>query len=302
MPLVVLPIVALAAVLHVVWNVILKTAGDPLRTSARAMVAGVALWAPVGVAAYLWAGRPEIPVAAWGLAFLSGVLETAYFVCLGAAYRRGDLSLVYPIARGTAPVLTVVAGVVVLGERLPPVGLAGVGVILVGLLLLQRPWQVVAALTRPRVAAGRASSLAVVGLALATGVTIAAYSAVDRVGARVVAPWLFAALVFPICALGTALWVRFVDRWPRATDGSDAPWRRSTLAGVMTIGAYLLILFAYSVAPLSIVSPLRESAVVLAAGWGSLRLGEAAAPREAATRIGAASLVLVGAVLVAVGR
>jgi hypothetical protein len=77
---------------------------------------------------------------------------------------------------------------------------------------------------------------------------------------------------------------------------------RDALAGVLSLGAYLLILVAYAMAPLATVAPLRESGIVLAAAWGSLRMGEAAAGREAATRIGAAALVVVGAVLLAVAR
>ena len=77
---------------------------------------------------------------------------------------------------------------------------------------------------------------------------------------------------------------------------------RDALAGVLSLGAYLLVLFAYSIAPLATVAPLRESGIVLAAAWGALRLGEAAGRREAATRIGAAALVVVGAILLAVAR
>jgi uncharacterized membrane protein len=88
---------------------------------------------------------------------------------------------------------------------------------------------------------------------------------------------------------------------PNASTGLAA-LGRDAAAGVLSLTAYLLILFAYSVAPLAAVAPLRESAIVLAAAWGSFRLGEAAGNREAGLRIGAAALVVVGAVLVALGE
>src|SRR5450759_4084443 len=188
MPVGVLGLLLAAALLHAGWNILLKTADDPLRTAGRGMVVGAAVLIPAAFVGWLAIGRPPIPTAAWVLSILSGVLEAGYFVLLSAAYRRGDLSLVYPIARGTAPVLAVGGGVVFLGERLGPLGTIGVVLLLVGILALQRPWAVLrrgGELPRPvREAAW---------LAVATGITIACYSGVDRVGARLIAPWLYAA-------------------------------------------------------------------------------------------------------------
>jgi uncharacterized membrane protein len=85
---------------------------------------------------------------------------------------------------------------------------------------------------------------------------------------------------------------------------ADAPRRsfaRDAIAGVVSLSAYLLILIAYSIAPLAVVAPLRESAIVLAAAWGAIRLGEASSPRETALRIGAAVLVVLGALFLAIG-
>jgi uncharacterized membrane protein len=315
-PPIVFPLVALAAVLHVAWNVLLKSAGDPLRTSGRAAIAGAAVFVPAAAVAYIAVGSPSIPPEALVLGVVSGLLEAAYFILLSAAYRRGDLSVVYPIARGTAPLLAVLLGVVVLGERLGPIAWVGVATLLGGLLAIQRPWRAIGTLRRGHGLIGDGA----VAFAFATGVTIAAYSAVDRVGSRLVAPWLFGAFLFPVAAVALAAWIRFVDRSGPAggaavagrsgpADGSGsadravgAPWPRSATAGILSIGAYVLILLAYSVAPLSVVAPLRESAVVLASGWGSLRMREAEGGRDAARRIGAAILVLLGAVLIALER
>lgn len=286
-------LVAGAAVLHVAWNVLLKTAGDPLRAAAIGMTSGALVIIPGATIGWFLIGRPPIPQEALVLGVASGVFEAGYFGFLAAAYRRGDLSVVYPIARGTAPLLAVAVGIGILGERLGPAGIVGVGALLVGLLTLQRPWRFL----RP---SGRAGDPAVM-FALAAGVMIAGYSAIDRVGTRVVAPWLYAALIwaFGVLFLWMYVWLgRLFARSAAPPGPFDA--RRAAIGGLITFAAYMLILVAFSVAPLTAVAPLRESAIVLASGWGTLRLGEGADRREVVRRVGASALVVVGAILLAI--
>lgn len=289
-------LVAGAAVLHVAWNVVLKTAGDPLRAAAIGMLAASGLIVPAAAIGWFAVGQPPIPPEAVLLGVVSGVLEAAYFSLLAAAYRRGDLSVVYPIARGTAPLLAVAVGIGVLGERLGELGIAGVAALLAGLLALQRPWRFFR-----RAVPGRPGPDPAVRFALATGVMIAAYSAVDRVGARLVEPWLYAGLIWAFGTIFLWAWIAAVDRVRAGPSGAAASLdvRKAAVGGVMTLAAYLLILAAFSVAPLTAVAPLRESAIVLASGWGTLRLGEAAGAREAALRIAASAVVVLGAVLLA---
>lgn len=285
-------LVLVAAVLHVVWNVLLKTAGDPLRTAAVGVLAATAAVVPIALAGWWLSDRPAVPPEAFALAAASGLVETAYFVLLSAAYRRGDLSVVYPTARGTAPLLAVIVGVVVLGERLGPAGAAGVAALLAGILLLQRPWRGLAGDADPR-------TRAATWFAIATGVCIAGYTALDRVGVRMTEPWLYAALIWSAMAVGLLGWLATVGRRGGGpTVGVDVP--RAILGGLMTLLAYGLVLGALAVAPLSAVAPLRESAIVLAAGWGALRLGEAADRADAARRLVAAALVVVGIALLVV--
>jgi uncharacterized membrane protein len=293
-------LVAGAAVLHVTWNVILKTAGDPLRAAAVGMATAACVICPTAAVAWLVIGRPTVSNEALVLSVVSGLLEAIYFGFLAAAYRRGDLSMVYPLARGSAPLLAVAIGVVVLGERLGPVGYVGVGALLVGLLALQRPWRFLQ--TSGRESGGAA------GFALLTGIAIASYSAVDRVGVRATEPWIYAGLIW---ASGTVflwsyVWVfrrqrrRAAAASPPASEDRAFDPRRAGFGGLITLGAYLLILTAFTVAPLTAVAPLRESAIVLASGWGSFRLGEAADRGEGLRRIGAAALVVFGAILLAI--
>jgi drug/metabolite transporter (DMT)-like permease len=288
-------LVAGAAVLHVAWNVLLKTAGDPLRAAAIGMTSAAAVIVPAAAIGWVVIGRPPIPPEAIGLSILSGVLEAAYFGFLAAAYRRGDLSVVYPIARGTAPLLAVAVGIGVLGERLGPAGITGVGLLLVGLLTLQRPWRFLRLANR-----GHGSGDPAVLFALATGVMIAAYSAVDRVGARLVEPWLYAGLIWASCMVFLWAYVWFRRTVLRAPDPTAAfDRRRAAIGGWITLSAYLLILWAFSVAPLTAVAPLRESAIVLASGWGTMRLGEGRDRRETIRRLLASALVVAGAILLA---
>ncbi|MBI3751140.1 MAG: EamA family transporter [Chloroflexi bacterium] len=304
MPLFAIGLVAIAAVLHAGWNVLLKTSGDPLLTAVRLQAIGTVVLLPVAVVAWLAFGAPPLDGGGVAIALASGVLEAIYFFLLASAYRRGDLSLVYPLARGSAPLLAVLVGVFVLGERLATIAAIGVVGILVGIVLVARPWRALGV-------AGRAHRGAV-GFALATGAMIAAYSAVDRVGVRILVPWQYGALlaVFATTILGTFVvagrrmgWLTTPEPlFGAVTRGRGQQLLRDGAAGVLSLTAYLLILFAYSVAPLAAVAPLRESAIVLAAAWGSFRLGEAAGNREAGLRIGAAALVVIGAVLVALGE
>jgi multidrug transporter EmrE-like cation transporter len=310
-------LVAGAALLHVTWNVLLKSAGDPLRAAAVGMTSAAIVLCPAALVAWFVVGRPAIPSEVLVLSVVSGVLEAAYFATLAAAYRRGDLSVVYPIARGSAPLLAVLIGVVILGERLDPAGYVGVACLLIGILALQQPWKYLRASGREDAGAA--------GFALLTGVMIAGYSAVDSVAVKQTEPWIYAALIWISCVIFLWGYVWFTrasarrrtalvaDGGPGAAvvvavgdsgvevDPAPAPFsrRRAAVGGLITLAAYLLILFAYSVAPLTAVAPLRESAIVLASGWGALRMREASGGRDATRRIGAAGLVLVGAVLLA---
>jgi uncharacterized membrane protein len=288
----VVALVVVSAVLHVAWNIRLKTAGDPLRAATIGMIAATVVIVPVGFVVWMASGQRELPIEGIVLGIVSGVIEAAYFILLSAAYRRGDLSVVYPIARGTAPLLAVAVGVGLLGERLGTAGSLGVVALLVGFLLLQQPWQAVR---------GRRGLDPSIAFALATGVMIAAYSTVDRVGARLIDPLVYAAILWVTASLALVIWSRLVVRDDLLEGGREAV-RRAAIGGWMTLGAYLLILWAFTVAPLSGVAPLRESASVFAAAWGSVRLGEAVSRGDTLRRVGASALIVAGAVLLATGR
>jgi uncharacterized membrane protein len=306
----VVALVAVSALLHVAWNVRLKTAGEPLRAATVGMLAATVGIVPAGVAAWWLTGRPALPVEGVALGLLSGVIEAGYFVLLSAAYRRGDLSVVYPIARGTAPLLAVAIGVGLFGERLGLPGSVGVVLLLAGFMALQQPWR---ALRRSGAGGGAAGAGAAgagaagprarldpaIAFALATGVTIATYTAVDRLGTRLIHPLPYAAILWVTTSITLALWVRFVAGGD-VFAGGRSEIRSAAIGGWLTLVAYVLVLWALSVAPLSGVAPLRESATVFAAAWGSVRLGEAVTRRETWRRVGASVLIVGGAILLAI--
>lgn len=284
-----------AAAVHATWNVLVKVSGNPMSTFQRATGLAALAIAPVVLVVWLLDGRPGFTPAAAGLAALSALLELAYVWLLSTAYQRGELSVVYPIARGSAPLLAVAAGLAILGEKLSPLQLLGVALLLLGIL----------AVTLPQTS-GRATLPA-----LLTGVCIAIYTAVDRVGVRQsTPPWLYGWLLVTLlaAALQVTAWIgtrrarRRADMGKAVAGGAASneppPVRlpQAALIGSLIWGGYLLVLFALSIAPLSVVAPVRETAVVGVAVWGVWKLRERQA---AALKLLGAGATVAGVALVA---
>ena len=278
MPLAVLPLVLLAAIFHATWNALLKASENPLSLATRAVSWGTVVSLPPVAVAWVVAGRPGLPLAGWLLALASAFLELLYFITLSTAYRRGELSVVYPIARGTAPLLAVLVGLTLLGERLHVAAVFGIACLVVGIWVVRRPSNAGSAL----------------GPALLTGVLIAAYTSLDRIGVRLGPPWLYGWLLW---SFGAIFLVGFstIRRIPgsRLTDEPAI----SLVVAVLMTAAYFMILFALSVAPLAIIAPLRESAIVLVTAWGIWRLGER---RGAWIRVAGALTIVAGVALLAI--
>jgi drug/metabolite transporter (DMT)-like permease len=276
-PLAVLPLVLLAAAFHAAWNALLKVSENPLALATRAVSWGTLVSLPPVAIAWVVTGRPGLPLAGWLLALLSAVLELLYFITLSIAYRRGELSVVYPIARGTAPLLAVLVGLLLLGEHLHATAALGVIALLAGVWAVRRP-----------AAAGSA-----LWPALLTGVLIAAYTSLDRIGVRLGPPWVYGWLLWFFGAIFLIAYTTV-----RHVPGSrltNEP-KLSLTVGVLMTAAYFMILFALSVAPVAIIAPLRESAIVLVTAWGIWRLGER---HGTWLRLGGAAAIVIGIALVA---
>jgi drug/metabolite transporter (DMT)-like permease len=260
-----------AAVLHAGWNALLKGVGDRLATVVLLDLTGLGLSA---------LALPLVPVpapASRGLLGLSVLLHLGYELLLLASYRLGDLSQVYPVARGTAPLLVAGYAGLVLGERLAPLQLVGLAGVCAGLLVL---------LEVGRAPRGRAA----LGPALATGVCIAAYTVADGLGVRRsgtvpgYVAWLFflKGLPIPLSVLavrGRGLAARLRDRLGVGM-----------AAGALSVAAYGLVLWAQRRGALAVVAALRETSVLVAALIGSLVFGE----RFGRRRVLAAALLAAG--------
>jgi drug/metabolite transporter (DMT)-like permease len=266
-----------AAVLHASWNVLLAGARDSEAAAAVATLAGVALLIPLAVI------TGGVESAALPFAAASAVLHVAYLGLLARAYRGGDLSVVYPVSRGVAPVLVLAVGAVAIGEAASVLQVAGVIAVSAGVLLVQSP--------RPDPGRFAGRDL-LFGLAIAA--VIAGYTLVDAEGVEHArAPAYLALLLSPAAAVYTAaLWI--AGRGP-ALRAALRP--RAALTGALVVGAYGCVLGALQLADAAPVAAVRESGVVMAALMAGAFLKEPVGPR----RLAGAVLVAVGVAAVALG-
>jgi len=286
-PLVAVLLLVVAAACHCAWNLILKSEPQRAEVSLGAIMVGTVLSAPV-LAVH---SVREIPLEGWLLIALSGVFETAYVIALTAAYNAGDLSLVYPIARGTPALIIAPLSVALLGDRLSSIGVIAIVLVVVGIFATgQTGGDGIAPATRP--GHGRA-----VGLAILTGLTISAYSFVNKLGVQQVPVPLYAAMVFALDAVLLAFVLRVRGGLTWATLPFDR-WRPALVVGVLMMGAYMGVLGAMTLAPLAYVVAGRELSIVFTTIAGVVLLGEHVSVR----RMGGAALIFVGLVAIALSR
>jgi drug/metabolite transporter (DMT)-like permease len=276
-----LPIVLIvigAGALHATWNAITKHLDDRLAVFALIGVASTV----VGGAVLAVTGLPYR--AATGFAVLSAVIHIGYDLGLMSSYRLGAFNQVYPIARGTSPLVVAFGAYFLAGERLGAIPLAGVAVLAAGLASL--------ALSSGRVSR---SELPAVGAAVLTGLTIAGYTIVDGLGVRRAHdPYAYAALLFLL--QGPVFVVVAAFRRPGLTWLTGPAAGQGLLAGALSLVAYGTVLWAQTRAPLAEVAAIRETSVVFAALIGMKLFAE----RFGTRRVAAAALVAAGIVLISV--
>jgi drug/metabolite transporter (DMT)-like permease len=293
MPLSALALVLAAAVLHALWNIAAKKAGGDSRFVLIVTVMQVTLWAPVGI----WAGWDVIPnwgAFEWSLVVGSGLTHLIYFNVLLRGYAVSDLTVVYPVARGSGPLLSALGAVLLLGESLSALGVAGVLAVTCGIILIaggpglwrkaHDPAQ------RQRVHAG-------IAWGAATGALISAYTLVDGYAVKV-------ALISPLLIeyFGSVTRMPFmlpqVLRHPdRFMQAWRAQWRYGLIVAAFSPLAYVLVLFALKLAPLSHVAPAREVSMLFAALIGGRMLGE----EDRGPRLLGAAFMALGVIGLALG-
>jgi drug/metabolite transporter (DMT)-like permease len=250
-----------AAILHASWNLLVKQANEKYVFTWGALLAGAVLFSPV-----LFLSAP-LPVDVWPYVFASALCEACYFVALITAYRLADFSLVYPLARGSAPALMAIGSVVWLKEDLRAGGLLGLATLIVGLLI-------VGTTGTKRSPTTSNPSWAGIGAALAVAVLIALYTLIDGAAVRFVSPARYNALIFMMTALFVTPVV--LVRYGRQELVAElrSQWPRILTVGVLNVLSYALVLFAYTRAPVAYAGAVREVSVVFAALAGWRWLGE----------------------------
>lgn len=262
-----------AAAMHAAWNVLLARAGDVRAATTVALGLSVVLFAPVAIATW------DVEAAAVPWIAASAAFQLAYLVLLATAYGRSDVSLVYPVSRGVAPVLVLVGGAAT-GSALG--AWAALGVILVGIGVM-----LVRGIRRPIDTPGLVLALAIAG-------TIAGYTLVDKQGIEHASAVVYLELVLLPVALATFGWhlVRGEGIRLRAQAGAA-----TLVIALGSFGAYALVLAALSLAPAAAVAAVRETSILFAVALAAIVLRERVGPLRAA----GAALVVAGVALVATG-
>jgi drug/metabolite transporter (DMT)-like permease len=292
-------LVVTAALLHSLWNLAVKHAGADNRFALLVSLIIIVLWAPP----MLWAAWGVVPHwgwREWALMLASGLLHLVYFNTLMRGYRVADLTVVYPVARGSGPLLSSIVAVTVLGEKLSSLGAIGVLGVCGGVFLIAggpRVWHAL----RGSQGGGDAEQRRRIRLGLsygaATGVCIAGYTVVDSYSAKVM-------LISPILIdyfgnlLRTPLMVPHAMRdWAGTLASWRRLWKHALIVAAFSPLGYILVLFAVRTAPISHVAPAREVSMLFAALIGGKLLGEG----DVALRITGAVCIALGVMALALG-
>jgi drug/metabolite transporter (DMT)-like permease len=273
----VIGLVLFAALLHASWNAMAKSGGTPEFSIASYRLVN-ALWCLPLLFFF------PIPLAAsWPMLLASTLIHTVYYYTLSRSYRSGDLSQVYPLFRGLAPVLVVLGAALFAGEYLGSGAMFGIGLVSAGLISITFAGGAFGKIPGPALRWG-----------LATSVLIAAYTVADGVGVRAAGnPFSYILWLFVFEPIPIGLWLLVSDRkgwfgYMRAKPG------KITAGALAAATAYAMVIYAMSIAPMGMVSSLRETSVIFAALIGTLMFREPFGRQ----RIIAAILVCFGVVLI----
>jgi drug/metabolite transporter (DMT)-like permease len=281
-----LTLVLISAVLHATWNLFAKRAGGGVAFVWLAN--GIALLALVPIVAVLFVlDKPHIGPLEIGMMLGSSILQVAYFIALLRGYRLGDFSLVYPLARGTAPLLTALAAIVLFAERPTPLAILGAGLIAGGAFLL----------TGGPKALRRTGATQAALYGILTGVIISSYTLWDK--------FAVSELAIPPLLLFFGLTLGQVAILTPVVLGRSgelrAEWRTHKPAlfavGLLSPISYILVLYALTLSPVSYVAPAREISILLGTFLGTRVLAEG----DAVRRLAASSAMVIGIMALALG-
>ena len=289
MPPIALALVLTAALLHALWNIAAKKAGGNHHFALLTVLMMMVLWAPVA-AWFVVDEWQRWGVAEWAALAASALVHVFYFNVLLTGYRKADLTVVYPVARGSGPLLASVGAVLLLGEAVTLLGAAGILAVCGGVFLIAGG---------PRLfrGAGAAHDKALAGVrwGAATGALIAAYTVIDGYAVKVLligpvlVDYVGNVLRVPLLALPVLRdRAGFVPAW-------RAQWKHALVVATLGPAAYVLVLYAVKMAPLSHVAPAREVSMLFAALIGGRLLGEG----DRALRVAGAACIALGVIALA---
>ena len=281
MPILALALLLSAAIGHASWNYVAKNARNDLAFTFLLVLMSEVVYLPLALGVFLWM-RPHIGLETVLWVTVSGSFHIAYYYLLTQGYRVGDLSLVYPLARGTGPALATVGAIIIYGERPGPLALAGTVLVVIGIVVMS--WS-------PSASGGAEIGRSIV-FALATGAVIATYTLWDKKGVSILTPVLYSygidasrvVLMAPLALATPASRASVMSAWrePKQRNGAFA-------IAVLSPAAYILVLVALSIAPVTYVAPAREVSILFGALLGWRLLAESDPQRR---MIGAAAIVV----------
>ncbi len=259
-------IVLASAFLHAGWNYLLKKSERKIVFIWWFLLVCGIVYLP-GFMYFL--PKSAIPAQGWYCIVATGLIHGVYFWCMGGAYQRGDLSLVYPLARGSGPLFVPILAVILLREEISPLGMTGIALIVAGIYCAYLCSFSRSAILGPFRALKGGASL----WALFTGLAIASYSLVDKVGVGLVYPPVYIYLMFLISLLTITPWVLIRERRRLKPEWQN---RKGSIVvvGFLSGFTYLMVLFALQMSKVSYVAAVREVSIVLSAFFGIVCLGE----------------------------
>jgi drug/metabolite transporter (DMT)-like permease len=283
MPALALAAVLLAALTHATWNLAAKRAAASRHFVWLYSAFSVLLYLPI-VAGIVWTTRPQFSAVHWGALAAAGVLHMAYSLILQAGYRASDLSLVYPLARGSGPLLSFFLAALLLGEAVTWVSLLGVLLVVGGILLVSGCFDKHHRAPRAGVLYG-----------LVTGLFIASYTINDGWAVKVllISPFIvdYSCNLFRTLLMAPAVWidrVRVLQEWREYA-------RPVAIVGVLGPLGYILVLYAMQLAPIGHVAPARELSTLIGTYFGARLLKERAGP----ARLAGAACIVAGVISLA---
>jgi len=282
-----LALVLAAAVLHAGWNALAKRGADPLAFLTLCSCVAAPIVLPFA-APVLW--REGVPARALPFVLGTIALHLLYFYALGRAYSTGAYSIVYPIARGLGVALVPIGAYLLLDERLSPIGITGIALVILGVMALHQVGQ------RHAIATGATLGAATLW-AVITGLSVAAYSLNDKAGVARLHPVAYMFLIEAGCGL-VMLPAALLTRPAAVRHEWALNWRAILAVGAMSAAGYTLVLLAFRLSKAGYVVAARELSIVLSALIGTLWMGEG----RVGPRLAAASIVLAGVACVALAR